>query len=137
MNLKKLAQVGVLAAFTLGAAPPPHVTTLIASSKNAMSVTGNVKLLSPSAKGDVTSIVFQNGGSLQLRPKQVPSQGVYAVVPPKNPMLLHGNHLCGANATFIALAFGIKSVVTMDVYTGKTLPGGPLDHCATYIYTQR
>jgi hypothetical protein len=115
----------------------PRVTTLIANSKNSMSITGNVKLLAPSGSSDPTSIVFQNGSSVQISPKQQPSQGVYVVVPPKNPLLLHGNHLCRSNATFIALAFGIKSVVTMDVYTGKTLPGGPLDHCASYGYTQR
>jgi len=109
-----------------------HETRLVALSNTAMSITGNVRLRED-AGGNVSVIVFQNGSSLKLTPGP-DFGGVYRVTPPANPLLLHGNRLCGgSSATWVALAFGIHGAVSMLVYNGKVMSEKTL--CGQFNYT--
>ena len=116
------------------AEPAAQIRTLIATSKTAMAITGNVRLTIYRGSEEALHLRFGNGKSLLL---QDLGDGLYRVVPPSDPMLLHGNRLCGRNATYIALSFGIRSAVAMDVYTGNARPRGTRNLCGTFNYEQR
>jgi hypothetical protein len=78
--------------------------TWIATSKTAMSITGDIVL-------DDYSLTFKTGKTLDLEPYERDRMGdwagsgkkvagyVYKIDPPSNPKLLRGNSLCGAPVT--------------------------------------
>jgi hypothetical protein len=119
-----------------------------AVSTTALSITGNIRF-SPDR------ITFQNGKFLPLEPAGVVPQfgeamgtvsaTPYRVTKPDDPVLLHGNRLCGGKGpqlvTFIAVwkPAPVASDIdprSMAAFSGSTRPtvaGGP-NFCGTYNY---
>ena len=119
-----------------------------AVSNTAMAITGNVRL-SPDR------ITFQNGQPLPLvsagtlpqfgGPTGPVSATLYSVTKPDDPVVLHGNRLCGDKgrhpATFIAvwkpaLVGSDIDPRAMAIFSGNARPtvaDGP-DFCGTYFY---
>ena len=115
-----------------------------AVSKTAMAITGNVRF-SPDR------ITFGNGKSLPLAPAGdisgfgtptgTASATLYRVIAPSNPVLLHGNRLCGQPVTFIAVWKPARVGSDIDpremaAFSGSARPtvAGGSDFCGTYYY---
>lgn len=129
--------VGILA--TTAEAEP---ATWIATSKTAMSITGDIVL-------DDYSLTFKNGKTLDLEPYDMAKEGdwsgsgdavsgdVFKIDPPSSPNLLRGNSLCGAPASYVVLWTPGEGELTLNVYSGDAAPTGMTDAdglCATYGY---
>jgi len=132
MRLLSAALISLFLTAPAAANGSRHETRLVALSTTAMSITGDVRLRED-ADGNVSTIVFQNGSSLKLTPGP-DFGGVYRVTPSANPLLLHGNRLCGGRpATWVALTFGIHGAVSMLVYNGKAMTEKTL--CGQFNYS--
>lgn len=137
-----LAKGGLMAALLLQTAAAEQWE---ATSTIAMAITGNVTL-SPDR------ITFQNGASLPLTlvghaaafetptNQRVPAD-LYKVTAPANPLLLHGNRLCGTPVTYIAVwpvpASGGRQGRGMNVFSGATPPlpsGSRTGECGLFFY---
>jgi hypothetical protein len=115
-----------------------------AVSTTAMSITGNVTF----SPGRIT---FGNGKSLPLAPAgtiakfgtgvESVTATLFRVTAPTNPVLIHGNRLCGGPVTFIAVWKPTRIMSDVDPrgmapFSGSARPtgaGGP-DFCGTYNY---
>ena len=84
-----------------------------ASSETAISVTGNITM--------ETDIRFANGASLKLVPLKE-RIGVFEAVPPSNPLLHSGKHLCMKDVTFVVLAEGEGGELFMKIFDGSDAP---------------
>jgi hypothetical protein len=114
------------------AAKSAGVTTLVATSPNALAITGNLRLINgPERNPVVRQVVFANGRSLRLKHM---AEGVYYVTPPANPVLLRGKRLCRKNIEFLAFAWGLRSIVSMEAYDG---PMKNATHCGTFSYKEK
>lgn len=131
--------------FALGA--PAAAAHWTAVSTTAIAITGDITF-APSR------IVFANGTMLRLAFDRrlhmatwtgLATEGapveIYRVVRPANPVLLHGNRLCGALATYLSIvrptgaAAGDANLVGMAVFAGRRPRAGQLQSpCATYTY---
>jgi hypothetical protein len=115
----------------------------MAVSTTALAITGDVTF-SPDR------IAFGNGKSLPLAPAGAApgfdwsgkkTATLYRVTAPADPVLLHGNHLCGQPVTFIAvwkpdLVGSDIDPRSMAAFSGSARPavaGGP-GFCGTYNY---
>jgi hypothetical protein len=103
---------------------------LVPVSKTAMSITGKVRLLQD-AGNLIYTVTFENGASLKVTGGD---DGVYRITPPRNPVLLHKNRLCGAfSATWMAYTGGIHNAVSVSFYHGAQMTDKTL--CASFEYT--
>ena len=106
-----------------------------ASSETAISVTGNITM-------ETDRIRFANGASLKLVPLKE-RIGVFEAVPPSNPLLHSGKHLCMKDVTFVVLAEGEGGELFMKIFDGIDAPleavSDPLPQegsCATFEYSR-
>ncbi len=118
----------------VAAAAPEHWTAV---SQTAMAITGDVRFTP-------ARIVFQNGRAMRIaampRPRGFPAAAtqLYRVAPPSDPVLLHGNRLCGARRVTYLLVSRTRSPagdVELSVYDAAHVPANEGDGlCATYFY---
>ncbi|MBV8368508.1 MAG: hypothetical protein JO036_06180 [Candidatus Eremiobacteraeota bacterium] len=116
------------------AAAAEHWTAV---SQTAMAITGDVRFTP-------VRIVFQNGRAMPIapiaRPRGFPAAAtqLYRATPPSDPVLLHGNRLCGARRVTYVLVSRTRSSasdVELSVYNGAHVPANEGDGlCATYFY---
>jgi len=113
----------------------------IATSTASLAITGDITL-----KGN--TLTFGNGSKLALTSlgEQVgrwsPTGGtgpgtVYKLIPPSDPVLLHGNRLCGMPepVTHLVIAHSSQRSLSLTVFVGKDAPQGFGDQsCAVYFY---
>lgn len=111
----------------------------MATSKTAMSITGDITVSD-------RAVTFGNGKRLPLAPvaerkgQWTPIPGIlkgkiYKLSPPADPILLHGNSLCGVPATYVVRSQSSARALGMTVFTGANEPQGFGDHsCAVYFY---
>jgi hypothetical protein len=130
------AALMLLLATSLAAADP---VTWMATSKTAMSITGDIVL-------DDYSLTFANGQSLDLEPYEADSEGdwagsgqevqgfIYKIDPPTDPKLLHGNSLCDQLVTYVVVWSPGEGELTLNVYSSKETPSGTDGLCASYSY---
>jgi len=115
-----------------GAASNAGGKTLVATSPNAIAITGNLRLINGSGTNTIVrQVAFANGRSLRLKHM---AEGVYYLTPPVNPVLLHGKRLCRKNIQFLAFAWGLRSAVSMEAYDG---PMKDATHCGTFTYKEK
>ena len=131
----------MLAAVLAGSSEPCAAVTTAehwtAVSRTAMAITGDVRFTP-------AQIVFQNGRAMRIaampRPRGFPAAAtqLYRVAPPFDPVLLHGNRLCGARRVTYLLVSRTRSAagdVELSVYNGAHVPANEGDGlCATYFY---
>jgi hypothetical protein len=112
------------------AGPTLKTVLLVPVSKTAMSITGKLRLLQD-AGNLISTVTFENGASLKLTGG---NDGVYRISPPRNPLLLHNNRLCGGfSATWMAYTGGTHNAVSVAFYHGAQMTDKTL--CATFEYT--
>ncbi|ODR98988.1 hypothetical protein AUC68_07485 [Methyloceanibacter methanicus] len=98
-----------------------------ATSTTSMAITGNIVV-------SANRIQFGNGAAVGLNSTGV--RGVFTLHPPGvNPVLLHGNRLCGDEPpTYLTIEQAGRSLA-LYVYNGSIMPGSPgADMCASYRY---
>lgn len=120
----------VLTAAIIIASPAAVAETWRPISKTALSITGKVQFF-PS------QIVFQNGSSLPIKvatPEGMDGQ-VFKVLRPADPILVHGNKLCGNGpVTFFVVSKGDGNDRELAVFTTAAEPGQEKKSCATYSF---
>lgn len=127
------------AVFVTSAASADYEGRWRAASSTASAVTGDIRL-----RGD--TLIFGNGKRLTLIPASAregnwtplpesSSGALYRLDPPSDPVLLHGNTLCGKPVTYIVLSQRAEHGLGLTAFTGKAAPQGfDADACAVYFY---
>ena len=145
MTSRTMLVTGLVAALLLRTAAAAAAEQWEATSTVAMAITGNVTF-SPDR------ITFQNGASWPLTlvghaaafetalNQRVPAD-LYKVTAPANPLLLHGNRLCGTPMTYIAVwpipASGGREGRGMNVFSSAAAPppsGLRTGECGLFFY---
>jgi hypothetical protein len=110
-----------------------------ATSRTASAITGDIRISGQ-------TLIFGNGKRLKLaavedrlaRMTPLPEQqlnAIFALVPPSDPKLLHGNTLCGKKVTYIALSLQSENSLGLAAFTGQRPPREFNDDaCAVYFY---
>ncbi|MGD9476408.1 hypothetical protein [Shinella sp. G-2] len=125
-------------ALSLGLAAPAFADTYAAISNTAMSITGDIEF-------DDFGITFENGEQITFDQligdtfvvdgNRVTGASVYSVAEPKDPVLLNGNHLCGAPVTYVASwATSDNSATVVAVFSTEDAPESDAEMCASYTY---
>lgn len=119
------------------AAAGARAESYMAVSKTAMSITGDIQF-------DDSGVTFANGESLEFDDpvadhllvdgSDVPAR-VYPVQDPADPLLEHGNRLCGnGDVTYVASWETDSDLTILAVFTGSEPPRSDAEMCASYSY---
>lgn len=129
----------VIAAASVATVSQASSETLVAISKTAMAITGDIEM-------DDFEMVFENGeklvfdelvGDTFLVSGEEVGASVYSVRAPANPVLDNGNRLCGdSQVTYVASwsAVSDDSLTIVAVFDTQDVPGSDADMCASYTY---
>jgi hypothetical protein len=127
-RLRASAALAVIAALPLVASGQASTVHLVALSKTAVAITGDITLRERG--GAVTQITFANGTTMKLAGGH---DGVYTVAAFGNPVLRNGNRLCGTNAPKrLTITEGRDGTYQLSAYTAKTMTDATL--CAIFSY---
>ena len=132
-----MKRIAIACLATLAAMMPAHADKLVAVSKTAVSITGDIEM-------DDYEIVFSNGQKLafsDLVSYELDVDGktvdasVYKVGTPVDPVLLRGNKLCGSGeVTYVASWFGTDDITMVAVFATPGVPKSSGEMCASYSY---
>ncbi len=129
----------VIAAASFATVSQAAAETLVAISKTAMAITGDIEM-------DDFEMVFENGeklvfdelvGDTFLVSGEDVGASVYSVRTPANPVLNNGNTLCGdSQVTYVASWSAVTddSLTIVAVFDTQDVPGSDADMCASYPY---
>ena len=131
--MRRLLALAALLALTV----PGFADDYVATSKTAMSITGDISF-------DDSGITFANGESLafsdlvadhfEVDGEDVPAS-VYRIAVPADPELENGNQLCGSGpVTFLANWAEGDAGSVIAVFTGRREPTSNAGMCASYNY---
>jgi hypothetical protein len=122
------------------AATPAGAERYEATSKTAMAITGDISM-------DDFAITFANGKSLKFDELvsdsfvvggETVGASVYSVKSPADPVLLHGNRLCGeGKVTYLATYGAGDGMTAVAVFTTQDAPSSDAEMCASYTYADR
>ncbi|KQT83996.1 hypothetical protein [Aurantimonas sp. Leaf443] len=141
MSPRPLAAAFALVAVLLaGTADPVLADRWIAVSNTAMAITGDLEI-------DDRQVTFQTGATLAFSDLvadtievdgETMGASVYRVATPGNPVLLNGNRLCGAEATYLAIWSASQDVddagVILAAFEGTAVPTSNEEACAIFAY---
>lgn len=137
--MRRLTLAAGLTILAAGAASAEPQGRWRAASSTASAVTGDITLRDG-------ALIFGNGKRLALIPAGEPEGrwtplpdtrrgALYRLDPPSDPVLLHGNALCGKPVTYIVLSQHAEHGLSLTAFTGKAAPQGfGADACAVYFY---
>ena len=138
-SLRSASFALVIAAASVATVSQASAETLVAISKTAMAITGDIEM-------DDFEMVFENGeklvfdelvGDTFLVSGEEVGASVYSVRAPANPVLNNGNRLCGnSQVTYVASwsAVSDDSLTTVAVFDTQDVPGSDAEMCASYTY---